>query len=205
LLAPAAPLFSAAMLLPICKFGTPVLRQKGEPVTTFDPALSELAANMLETMRAAHGIGLAAQQVGKALQFFVIDLTGKPGSPPEFSATLDGKSVLPDLLMPLAAANPEVEILPDDEWLYEEGCLSFPGLTGDVARCEKVRLRYHDLKGERHEIVCDGLFARCIQHEFDHCQGVLFIDRMEKPDLMKIQTKVKQLKRETQARLRELT
>ena len=191
------------MLLPICKFGTPVLRRKGDPVTEFDSTLEKLAADMLETMHEARGIGLAAQQIGKAMQFFVIDFKFKPGEAPPFTYTLDGKTLPPELLFPLAVANPVVETLPDDEWLYSEGCLSFPGLNGDVARCEKVRLHYQDVLGHSREIVCDGLFARCIQHEFDHCQGILFIDRMEKKDLLKIQTKIKQLKRETIASLRE--
>lgn len=191
------------MLLPIRKFGDPVLRQKGEPVTEFTPALTQLAADMLETMHAAKGIGLAAPQIGEALQFFVIEFQLKEDEEPDFSFTLDGKKVPLELAMPLAAINPQIEILPDDEWLYDEGCLSFPGLSGAVARQEKVRLTYQDLHGHRHEIIADGLFARCIQHEYDHCQGVLFIDRMEKPDLLKIQTKVKQLKRETLARLKE--
>ncbi|MDR2862519.1 MAG: peptide deformylase [Puniceicoccales bacterium] len=191
------------MLLPIRKFGDPVLRQKGDRVTAFDSTLTKLSVDMLETMYAAKGIGLAAQQIGKALQFFVVDIRTKSGADSEYEFTLDGKTVPVDILMPLAVANPEVEILPDDEWLYSEGCLSFPGLTGSVVRREKARLRYQDLQGVPHEIVCDGLFARCVQHEFDHCQGVLFIDRMEKADLLKIQTKVKQLKRETLARIKE--
>lgn len=191
------------MLLPICKFGDPVLREKGAPVTEFNPALGTLAGDMVETMHAARGIGLAAPQIGKSMQFFVIDLAVKTGETPDFSWTLDGKPVPLEIMMPLAVANPELEILPDDEWLYEEGCLSFPNLTGEVARREKVRLRYRDLKGIAHEIVCDGIFARCIQHEYDHCQGILFIDRMEKADLEKIKTKVKQLKRDTQAYLKE--
>ncbi|MDR2845279.1 MAG: peptide deformylase [Puniceicoccales bacterium] len=185
------------MILPICKFGDPVLRQKGEAVAAFDDALAKLAADMLETMHAAKGIGLAAQQIGRALQFFVIEIKEPRDDGPPSTCVFDGKSVPLELVMPLAAANPEVEILPDDEWLYSEGCLSFPNLHGNVVRREKARLRYQDVKGARHEIVCEGLFARCIQHEFDHCQGVLFIDRMEKTDLLKIQTKVKQLKRET--------
>ncbi|MDR2513052.1 MAG: peptide deformylase [Puniceicoccales bacterium] len=189
------------MLLPICKFGTPVLREKGSRVETFDASLTKLAADMLETMRAARGIGLAAQQVGLAMQFFVMDLRHSPEDEEDtFSFTLDGKTLPLKMIMPLAVANPALEILPDDEWLYSEGCLSFPGLTGNVARCEKVRLQYQDLQGMAHELMCDGLPARCIQHEYDHCQGILFIDRMEKRDLQKIQTKVKQLKRATLAK-----
>ena len=192
------------MLLPICKFGDPVLREKGEPVTNFDAGLAQLAADMLETMHAAKGIGLTAPQIGQSLQLFVIEFLLKEGEEPEFSFTFDGKKVPLALAMPLIAINPKIEILPDDEWLYDEGCLSFPGLSGAVARQEKVRLNYQDAQGQSHEIIADGLFARCIQHEYDHCQGVLFIDRMEKADLLKIQTKVKQLKRETLARIKEL-
>ncbi|MDR2429791.1 MAG: peptide deformylase [Puniceicoccales bacterium] len=191
------------MQLPIRKFGDPVLRRKGAPVTVFDEALAAFAADMVETMRAAKGIGLAAQQVGRAMQFFVVELKAPDEGPVEFGFTLDGREVPLALLMPLAVANARVEILPDEEWLYAEGCLSFPKLNGEVARRERVRMSYQDLSGAGHEIVCDGLFARCIQHEHDHCQGVLFIDRMEKPDLLKIQARVKQLKRETLRALRE--
>lgn len=190
-------------LLPLSLFGDPVLRTKGARIEQFDAALAALAADMVETMRAERGIGLAAQQVGRALQFFVVDLRGDKGEKPDFTWTYDGKAGAPlDTFMPLSAANAELEILPDDEWLYEEGCLSFPGLRGEVARREKVRLRYRDLSGAPHEIVCDGLFARCLQHEHDHCQGVLFIDRMEPRDLARIRNKVVQLKRDTEAEIK---
>lgn len=180
-----------------------MLRQKGAPVTEFDGALATFAADMVETMRAAKGIGLAAQQVGRAMQFFVIEIKAPEDGHVEFAFTLDGREAPLELLMPLAVANAQVEILPDEEWLYSEGCLSFPKLNGEVARRERVRMTYQDLSGAGHEIVCNGLFARCIQHEHDHCQGVLFIDRMEKPDLLKIQARVKQLKRETLRALKE--
>ncbi len=191
-------------LLPISYFGDPVLRTKGERVENFDAELARFSADMLETMRDARGIGLAAQQVGRALQFFVADLRPEKGAePPDFTWSFDGKPGAPlDTFMPLCAANAQLEILPDDEWLYEEGCLSFPGLRGEVARREKVRMRYQDLSGATHEIVCDGLFARCLQHEHDHCQGVLFIDRMEPRDLARIRNKVVQLKRDTEAEIK---
>lgn len=191
-------------LLPISHFGDPVLRTKGAKVEKFDADLAKLAEDMVETMRDERGIGLAAQQVGLALQFFVMDL--RPGKDTEidFTWSYDGKAGVPlDTFMPVAAANAEVEILPDDEWLYEEGCLSFPGLRGEVARQEKVRMKFQDIHGKPHELVCDGLFARCIQHEHDHCNGVLFIDRMETGDLAKIRNKVVILKRETEAAIKE--
>lgn len=190
--------------LPVSYFGDPVLRAKGAPVEQFDPALATLAADMLETMKAERGIGLAAPQIGRSLQFFVMEMRpDKPDVEIDFTWTYDGKPGAPlDTFMPLVAANARVEILPDDEWLYEEGCLSFPGLRGEVARREKVRMNYQDLAGVSHEIVCDGLFARCIQHEHDHCQGVLFIDRMEPRDLARIRNKVVVLKRVTEAEIK---
>ena len=190
-------------LLPLSLFGDPVLRRKGDRILFFDTDLGKLFADMVETMRAERGIGLAAQQIGRALQFFVVDVRPDKGGDPDFTWTYDGKPAPLDLFMPLAVANAEVTILPDDEWLYEEGCLSFPGLRGEIARREKVRMRFQDLKGEAHEIVCDGLFARCIQHENDHCQGVLFIDRMEPKDLARIRSKLVQLKRDTEAEIKE--
>jgi peptide deformylase len=190
-------------LLPVSYFGDPVLRTKGAKVEKFDADLAKLAEDMFETMKDERGIGLAAQQVGLALQFFVMDL--RPGKDVEidFTWTYDGKAAPLESFMPISVANAAVEILPDDEWLYEEGCLSFPGLRGEVARQEKVRMKFQDIHGKAHELVCDGLFARCIQHEHDHCQGVLFIDRMEAADLAKIRNKVVILKRETEAAVKE--
>jgi peptide deformylase len=190
-------------LLPVSYFGDPVLRTKGAKVAQFDADLAKLAEDMVETMRAERGIGLAAPQIGLALQFFVMDLRSDKDIEVDFTWKYDGKAAPLDSFMPLFVANAEVEILPDDEWLYEEGCLSFPGLRGEVARREKIRMKFSDIHGKPHELVCDGLFARCIQHEHDHCQGVLFIDRMEPADLAKIRNKVVILKRETEAAIKE--
>src|SRR6478609_8375393 len=146
-------------LLPVSYFGDPVLRTKGAKVDKFDAELAKLAEDMFETMKDERGIGLAAQQVGLARQFFVMDL--RPGKDVEidFTWTYDGKAGAPlDTFMPISVANAEVEILPDDEWLYEEGCLSFPGLRGEVARQEKVRMKFQDIHGKPHELICDGLF-----------------------------------------------
>lgn len=191
-------------LLPVSYFGDPVLRTKGARIEKFDAELAAFAADMVETMKHERGIGLAAPQVGRALQFFVMEMRpDKPDVEIDFTWTLDGKAGVPlDTFMPMFVANAEVEILPDDEWLYEEGCLSFPGLRGEVARQEKVRMKYQDATGIPHVLECDGLFARCIQHEHDHCQGVLFIDRMEPRDLSRIRNKVVALKRETEAELK---
>ena len=103
--------------------------------------------------------------------------------------------------MPLA--NPQIEFLPSDEFYYEEGCLSLPGIKGDVARPELIRVEYQDLDGVPHVLECDGLLARCIQHEVDHLNGILFIERMEKPHFAQIRDEVRALRKKTQATLKE--
>ncbi len=90
--------------------------------------------------------------------------------------------------------NPEVSPLPSDQYYYEEGCLSFPGIRGDVARPERILVRYQDLDGATHELECDGLLARCIQHESDHLEGILFTERMEKEVYAEVKPEVKALK-----------
>lgn len=181
--------------LTIVNYGDPVLRARGEPVRAFDAGLAELARDMLETMRAASGIGLAAPQVGRSLQFFVLD-TGHDKEPLE----LDGRPVAdPAEVMPLALANAAVTVLPGEPEAVEEGCLSFPGIRGNVGRVERVAVDFRDLAGAPRRLVATGLLARCIQHEHDHCQGVLFIDRMAPAHRLRVEPKVRRLLRETQA------
>lgn len=182
-------------MLRVTQYAEPVLREKGAPVTAFDAALKQFAREMIDTMYEEEGIGLAAQQVGQARQFFVMDLQ-LGDRRPDFHYRIDGKTPPLDLLMPLAIANPELETS-GPEAPYEEGCLSFPGIRGDVIRPTVVSMRYQDLDGAAHVIECDGLFARVILHEYDHLQGVLFIDRMSPQTLRPLQTKVKKLKRAT--------
>jgi peptide deformylase len=186
------------MLLPIVHFNQPVLRKKGVSVKTFDAGLRTLAANMIETMYAAEGIGLAAQQVGQALQFCVIDLrTAKA----EFTWELDGRKQPLDLCMPLALANPKVTVLPGIETSYEEGCLSFPEIRGDVIRPDAARVDFQDADGLPHTLVCTGLLSRCVQHEVDHLNGVLFIDRMTKKVAQELEPALKELKKKTKEKV----
>src|SRR5690606_18356085 len=114
------------MILRVTQFGEPILRQPGEPVTAFDESLKTLAENMLETMYAEEGIGLAAQQVGKALQLFVLDLCVREKEI-DFHYTLDGRTPPLDLIMPMVVINAVVETS-GEPYPYEEGCLSFPGI-----------------------------------------------------------------------------
>lgn len=184
------------MELRITQYGEPVLREKGRPVTEFGPELKQLAEDMVETMRAADGIGLAAQQIGRALQFCVVDVHF-PDSPPEYFYELDGRKIPFDMFMPLALANPQVEVVPLSQSDYDEGCLSFPEITGIVNRPDRIRVRYQDVDGHPHVLECEGILARCIQHEVDHLNGVLFIDHMDRRSLAKVEKKLKRLKRDT--------
>ncbi|ACB73388.1 peptide deformylase [Opitutus terrae] len=185
------------MSLRIVHYNDPVLRRKGEKITAFDKALSQLAKEMLATMQEAAGIGLAAQQIGRPVQLCVVDLRR---AEIDFTWELDGAKPPLDLIMPMIITNPE--ITPDretDVYLVEEGCLSFPKIRGDVPRPDAITVRYQDEHGTPHTLHCDGLLARCIQHEVDHLNGVLFIDRMEKKTRAAIDADVKTLAKITRA------
>ncbi len=185
------------MILPIVPYGAQILRKKGEPVVEFGDKLQRLVDDMVETMHEADGIGLAAQQVGLSMQFFVIDLQPGEDGEQDFKLEIDGKAVPAKLAMPMAFANAKIELLDDDEWVCREGCLSFPGIRGEVVRCENVRVSYQDVAGTPHVLVATGMLARCCQHENDHCQGIVFVDRMEARDRLKNAVKLKILKRNT--------
>jgi peptide deformylase len=183
------------MSLQIVHYCDPILRRKGEKITMFDAFLRQLSNDMIETMHEAAGIGLAAQQIGRALQICVIDL--RPVEV-DFTWELDGAKPPLELIMPMTIVNPELTFVRDtDEYLYEEGCLSFPKIRGDVARPDAIMVKFQDQNGVPHELRCDGLFARCIQHEADHLNGILFIDRMDKKVRAKIDADVRALAKAT--------
>lgn len=182
------------MVLPIVHFNSPVLRKKGVKVATFDAALASLAADMIDTMHAAHGIGLAAQQIGQAIQLCVVDLRETEA---EFAWEYDGARPPLDLFMPLTIVNPDLKIVAEPTTSYEEGCLSFPEIRGDVVRPDEITVKFQDVAGVPHTLRCTGLLSRCVQHEFDHLQGILFIDRMAKEVLTVIDPELKALKKQT--------
>jgi peptide deformylase len=184
------------MSLAIVHYNAPVLRQKGEAITVFDQALAKLAADMVVTMHAAAGIGLAAQQIGRALQLCVVDLRNTDR---DFYWELDGAQTPLELIMPMVLTNPKIEFLPSEKLPYEEGCLSFPDIRGDVDRPDRIRVTYQDAQGTAHLLVCNGLFGRCIQHEADHLNGTLFIDRMDKSVRRGVERAVKALAEKTKA------
>jgi peptide deformylase len=181
------------MIRPIVRYDDPVLRKPGATVAPGDPAARALAQDLVETLAATDtGIGLAAQQVGVAVRLCVLDLRGVERG---FTYTLDGRVPPLDLCMPLVMANPAVRALDSVRSVAEEGCLSFPGLRGDVERPERIEVRFQDLEGGDHVLVCDGLLGRCVQHENDHLDGVLFIDRMERADRKRLDPELRALRK----------
>jgi peptide deformylase len=188
------------MSLRIVHYDDSILRKKGEKIVSFDPALAKLASEMIAAMHEVGGIGLAAQQVGVARQLCVMDLRQSDDG---FDWELDGRRPPRELFMPIVLANPKVTPAPGTpDSIHEEGCLSFPGIRGDVTRPEEITVRYQDEYGVPHVLVCNGLLARCVQHEVDHLQGKLFIDRMEKKARAVIEPDIKALARQTKAEVK---
>jgi peptide deformylase len=146
---------------PILTAPDPRLKKKAAAVVSVDAEVRQLMDDMLETMYAAPGIGLAAPQVGELKRVVVLDI--------------DREDVKTG---PLCMANPEVIEASDEDITYEEGCLSVPEHYSDVARPAKVTVRYLDRDGETKELACEGLLATCVQHEIDHLDGILFIDHI---------------------------
>ncbi|HEV2675797.1 MAG TPA: peptide deformylase [Aliidongia sp.] len=147
--------------LPIVLAPDPVLKTRAKPVETVDDSIRHLMDDMLETMYAAPGIGLAANQVGVLKRVVVLDVA-REGEPPK----------------PMGMANPEVVWASPEQSVYNEGCLSLPEHYADITRPAEVRVRYLDRDGAKQEIEADGLLATCIQHEIDHLDGILFVDHI---------------------------
>ena len=139
----------------------PRLKKKSKPVASVDAGVRQLMDDMLETMYAAPGIGLAAPQIGELRRVIVLDI--------EREEVKTG---------PLFMANPEIIEASDEDTSYEEGCLSVPEHYSEVVRPARVRVRYLDREGARQEMDCEGLLATCVQHEIDHLDGILFIDHI---------------------------
>ena len=187
--------FKKRMHLEIVQYGHPALRQKGERIGEITPEIEQLIADMLETMYQAQGVGLAAQQVGRALQLTVIDVREVPDRPS--TMWIGDEEVELGEHMPLVLMNPEIEPLADPVE-GPEGCLSFPDIYAEINRPEKVRVKALTQGGKEIEFVADGLLARAVQHETDHLHGILFIDRMStatkaalKPELNDLQEATK--------------
>ena len=183
------------MIRPIVKYGDAVLRAKGKRVVKADEKIRALASDMLETMHAANGVGLAAQQVGEAVQLTVLDVTDLEDRPS--TLTLNGEDVELDRVMPLVLLNPTLTLGKETEQ-GPEGCLSFPELTADIECAIAVSAKAETLDGETVEIEATGLLARALQHEVDHLNGILFIDRMSSVAKASLSSRLKRLQKETQ-------
>ena len=184
------------MVLEILKYGNPVLRAKGLAVGDSDERARKLADDMIETMRAANGVGLAAQQVGVPIQLTVIDVSGVEDRPSEMIVA--GKSVLISAFMPLILLNPVIELGKQTEEGVE-GCLSFPELNGDIVRATSVKVKAKKLDGSTIEFEARGLLSRAVQHEVDHLNGILFIDRMNSAVRTSLAGKLKRLQKQSRA------
>lgn len=186
------------MILEIVKYGSPVLRQKGARIESVTPEIRQLISDMLETMVHNNGVGLAAQQIGVAKQLTVIDVSEVTDRPSW--AEVGGKPVEVKTLMPLVLINPELTPV-GQPVKGGEGCLSFPEIYAEISRPEAVEVRALDGEGKPLAFRCGGLLARAVQHETDHLNGLLFIDRMEKKTKLELQAELDDLQAATKARL----
>lgn len=168
------------MILPIVAYGDPVLRKKAKKIEKNHPGLDDLIESMFETMYDAPGVGLAAPQVGQSVRLFVVDSEQLFKEDEEDGETQKGdKPKYTGTPLKQAFINPVMVKEYGKKWVFEEGCLSIPGIREDVEREDTVVIRYHDQKFKEHEKEFDGITARIIQHEYDHLEGVLFVDRIK--------------------------
>lgn len=183
------------MILEVLRFPDPRLRQKGRPVDAVTPELQKLAEDMLETMYAEKGIGLAAPQVGQSVRLLVIDTRGRDesggplpaGAPGDDDDMTELERAIPQ---PLIVFNPEI-VEKRNKTTYDEGCLSVPGFYETVERSEYVEVECLDAQGRAMRLKTDGLLAICLQHEMDHLEGKLFIDRLSVLKSTRIKNRIK--------------
>ena len=186
--------------LKIRNYGDPVLRQKGARIENVTAEIKALVADMFDTMREARGVGLAAQQVGHALQLALIDVRGIKDRPSTME--VDGQSVDPEKHMPLVLINPQITLL-GEKVTGPEGCLSFPEIFGDITRPAEVEVTAVTDEGKTVAFRAGGLLAKAVQHEFDHLQGILFIDRMTTASKAEVRDEYELLAEETKAELKK--
>jgi peptide deformylase len=157
------------MILPIVAYGDPVLKKKAEDIDENYPDLQKLIADMFDTMYNAHGVGLAAPQIGRSIRVFIVDASpfaeGEDGDP----ECADFKRVF---------INPVIFEESGEEWAFEEGCLSIPGIREEVKRKPLLKIEYYDENWDLYEEELDGFPARVVQHEYDHIEGILFLDHI---------------------------
>ncbi len=164
-------------LLKIVNYPAPVLLEVGKPVENFDRKIEKLVGDMFETMYDAGGVGLAAPQIGESRRLYVMDCSGGE-----------------DVSRKYAMINPEI-LMREGEQTGDEGCLSFPGIYTKISRHFRAVVRYHNVKGELCELDATELEARCVLHETDHCDGIVFLDRMSPLKRQWAKQKIKRLQK----------
>ncbi len=180
------------MIREIVHYDAPVLRATGKPVDKITPEIRQLIDDLFDTMRAARGVGLAAQQIGEAAQVAVIDVTGIKERPSKM--WIKGEPVDPEAHMPIVLINPVLKPT-KTKVTSHEGCLSFPGLTLDIARPARVSVKTRTLDGGTIEFDAGGLLGRAVLHEVDHLHGRLFIDLLSAEDRKLIREDLEYIKR----------
>ncbi|MBK8516905.1 MAG: peptide deformylase [Saprospiraceae bacterium] len=170
------------MILPVYVLGQPVLKKKANEIDKDYPDLGDIIANMWDTMYDAHGVGIAAPQIGLSIRVFVIDT---------IQVMEDDKR---EEGIRKVFINAVVVEETGDYWTYEEGCLSIPNIKGDVDRPQKVRIQYMDEHFNKYDEIYEGINARVIQHEYDHIEGILFIEKLKPLKKKLIQRKLKDIK-----------
>lgn len=163
------------MILNRCFIGNPILRKKAAKITVFDMNLIRLAEDMIETMLASDGVGLAAPQIGKSIQLAIVDPEPSKGG-----------------LTRLILVNPEIHAIGDKTEVAEEGCLSVPGIYAKVKRAYSVRVKAQDLNGKPLDFEAHGFLARIIQHETDHLNGILFVDKVLPKEKERVEKELKE-------------
>ena len=175
------------MIYSVVTFGHEILRQKAVPVAEVNEAVRQLVRDMLESMYAAKGVGLAAEQVGHTESVCVIDVPRDA----EKEACREENAAVP---MPLVLINPEI-IAAEGKQRNEEGCLSFPDIGAPISRADKVTVTYTDLTGARQTVSARGLLSRAIQHEVDHLSGILLVDKMSPMQKMSVSGQLRRLQK----------
>ena len=178
------------MLLPIVQYGDPILRQQCRPVDDTGAETQELVANMLETMVGANGVGLAAPQIGVDLQLAVVDVSHDPECVSYLK--VNGKDAEIADIMPLVFINPSLEFGQEKDIDYE-GCLSIEGIRSEVRRPMDIKATLPQLDGSVLVVETDGLLSRAIQHETDHLNGILFVDRLSAVGKVSVKNRLKRL------------
>lgn len=161
------------MILPIVAYGDPVLKKKAKEITPEYPDFKGLLENMFETMYGAHGVGLAAPQIGRAIRLFLVDTTPFADDEKLSKEERDELGSFKKVFI-----NAEILTEEGEEWPFSEGCLSIPGINEDVFRQPDITIRYQDENFKEHTKTYSGLIARVIQHEYDHIEGILFTDKL---------------------------